>query len=523
MKTNSLVTKYQMTFKLIYELHPPVILYALLFSLTSSILPYIDLWLLSFVINRLTQPADYQAVMPIILLFLGGIAFLSILTSWFKKKRDDSQTQLILNLDRSITKKLLTIDYAELANPKMRENYQKAKEGTNYNGGLATFITGTMNSLFNLMISLILSGGVMVTLIFSQTTTAEPLLSFINSNWLILVMIMLLTGPIFLGYRLVTQSSRISFKMFDEITYINRLFGYFIDTVADYRNGKNFRLYQSNTLFMEKIIQSNTQTTDFFKKLFLMQYRFEGGSQLVVGIATAFFYLIVALKAYSGAIPIGSTLLYAGLLQQLLLALAMFFNLLGHSNTIVDYIQYYYQFLNQESVYKHGTLPIEKRHDNEYQIEFHDVSFKYPRTDQWILKNLSLRLTIGERMALVGRNGSGKTTFIKLLCRLYEPTSGRITLNGIDIRKYDEAEYQQILGVVFQDFKLFSFSVAENISTSKNPDFDRVDQSLKVAGIEDLISGMPKGVGTTLTKHLDDEGIEVSGGEALKPYFFQKF
>lgn len=102
-----------------------------------------------------------------------------------------------------------------------------------------------------------------------------------------------------------------------------------------------------------------------------------------------------------------------------------------------------------------GTLPIEKRLDNEYELEFNNVSFHYPNNEELVLKNITAKIHVGRKLAIVGKNGSGKSTFIKLLCRLYDPTEGEILLNGIDIRKYDYDEYRQIFGVVFQDFRLF--------------------------------------------------------------------
>ena len=112
-----------------------------------------------------------------------------------------------------------------------------------------------------------------------------------------------------------------------------------------------------------------------------------------------------------------------------------------------------------ESGHAKGGLPIEKQDGGEYELVFENVSFRYPGSENYAMRNVSCRLNVRGRMALVGRNGAGKTTFIKLLCRLYEPTEGRITLNGVDIREYDEEAYQSLFGVVFQDFKLLSFPV----------------------------------------------------------------
>ena len=114
-------------------------------------------------------------------------------------------------------------------------------------------------------------------------------------------------------------------------------------------------------------------------------------------------------------------------------------------------------FLDTESLHGKGSIPVEKRDDGEYELAFEHVSFHYPGNDKLVLKDINCRFHIRGKLAVVGKNGAGKTTFIKLLCRLYEPTEGRITLNGIDIKKYSEEEYRRLFGVVFQDFKLFPF------------------------------------------------------------------
>ena len=113
-------------------------------------------------------------------------------------------------------------------------------------------------------------------------------------------------------------------------------------------------------------------------------------------------------------------------------------------------------------------------------------------------------------------NGSGKTTMIKLLCRLYDPTEGYITLNGIDIQKYDYEDYLKLFSVVFQDFKLFSFSVGENVAASVDYDEDKVWSSLEKAGMLERVKAMPKGLKTPVYKDFEEDGVEISGGEAQK-------
>lgn len=119
----------------------------------------------------------------------------------------------------------------------------------------------------------------------------------------------------------------------------------------------------------------------------------------------------------------------------------------------------------------------------------------------------------------MGANGAGKTTFIKLLCRLYDPSEGEILLNGIDIRKYDYDEYIRMFSIVFQDYKIFSFSVAENVAAGPVFDRERVIKSLRDAGIYDRVRQMKNGIDARLLKDQqdgDEEGIEISGGEKQK-------
>ncbi len=151
-----------------------------------------------------------------------------------------------------------------------------------------------------------------------------------------------------------------------------------------------------------------------------------------------------------------------------------------------------------------------------YEVEFRDVSFKYPGSDTWSLRHVSVKFNIGNRLAIVGENGSGKTTFIKLLCRLYDPQEGQILLNGIDIRKYNYRDYMDVFAIVFQDFKLLSQSLGSNVAGAAEYDRERALKALTDAGFEERLAGMPRGLDTILYKDLSPEGVEISGGEAQK-------
>ena len=180
------------------------------------------------------------------------------------------------------------------------------------------------------------------------------------------------------------------------------------------------------------------------------------------------------------------------------------------------YVKQYLDFMDIKNKKDEGTLPVEKRDDDKFMIEFENVSFHYPGSEKNVLENFSIRFNIGERLAVVGRNGSGKTTFIKLLCRLYDPTEGRILLNGIDIKKYDYKEYLSLFSVVFQDFQIPAFTLGQAVAASQEYDEEHVNDAVKKAGLSSLAARMPYGNETYLTKEFDKTGVNISGGEAQK-------
>lgn len=155
----------------------------------------------------------------------------------------------------------------------------------------------------------------------------------------------------------------------------------------------------------------------------------------------------------------------------------------------------------------------------EFNLRMEDVSFTYFGQEKPVLKHINLKINKGEKIALVGENGAGKSTLVKLLMRLYDPGEGKVTLNRTDVRKYALQDYRKLFATVFQDFKVFSLSVAENVLSRKlTSDEDRktVEEALKNSGAFDKIQTLPKGMDTTLTKEFDPEGAVLSGGENQK-------
>lgn len=181
-----------------------------------------------------------------------------------------------------------------------------------------------------------------------------------------------------------------------------------------------------------------------------------------------------------------------------------------------EQLEEYYEFMDLPDEEMVGSLPVEKRLDNEYQLSVKDLSFAYPDSDEWVLKNISESFDVGKKYAIVGENGSGKTTFIKLLTRLYEPTEGSIEMNRIDSRKYDLREYFDLFGVVFQDYHLLGFSIGQNVSVEPSYDANGVMQNLADVDLGNFVKSLPNQLETYLGTEFDENGVNVSGGQEQK-------
>ena len=290
-------------------------------------------------------------------------------------------------------------------------------------------------------------------------------------------------------------------------------FGYAVtrkERAADARIYRHDELHRSKASLMSRYFEETEKAILFPYSIF--KALAEGASMLLM--AAVYFY--VCLKAYAGAFGVGSVTQYISAFVVLSGGFSKFLYALADMRTNAVFLKTTFEFLDIPSNMYQGSLTTEKRSDGQYEIEFRDVSFKYPKTDRWALRHVNMKFTVGKKLAIVGENGSGKTTFIKLLCRLYDPTEGEILLNGIDIRKYDYKQYLDVFAVVFQDFKLLPYALGQNVAASTQYDEERARECLEKAGFGDRLHSLPDGLKTPLYKTLEETGIEISGGEAQK-------
>lgn len=225
-------------------------------------------------------------------------------------------------------------------------------------------------------------------------------------------------------------------------------------------------------------------------------------------------YAYMVWKVFKGAIGIGDFTMYISATNNFSTQVSQLLTQFIELRQMCRYLDLYLQFEALPIKVQEGSRKIEAL--SSVNIEFKNVWFKYPQAEDYTLKDVSLTLNSGEKMSIVGQNGAGKTTFIKLLCRLYEPERGEILINGVNVKEYAFDEYTKLLSVVFQDYKLFSFTIKENMSFNQACNEEELEIALQKSGVRDKVASLDKGVETSLYKNFDKEGTELSGGEMQK-------
>ena len=490
---------------------PTMILSDLLLSLE----PLVNLWMSALILDELIGARDIKRLVLLVLVTV-GLNFLLYLGKNALANRHHLLNRTMGWVKESVaaSEKILDTDYEVLGNQDFKK---KARDYWQVNwgrGGALNVFYYSMDLFFQGLFSTVCS--VVMLVPFLKIVLVRTGSSFWESPWLALallgVMVACAAALLVVGHFYQKTNN----QYYDLNLQAMRLFSYYSDLISDYRLGKEIRLFHEKKLIMEQAYDKTMrQLVKVYGGFARAESRFGSINALITAVMTGAIYIFVALKALAGLFGAGNLLKYVGAIQQVAHGVE---NLIAGVTGIAELhqTQYFFDLLDTPPVKYQGTLPVEKRDDNDYTIAFQNVSFRYPGAEDWALKDFSIRLRVGERLAVVGLNGSGKTTFIKLLCRLYDPQEGVITLNGIDIKKYDYEEYMTLFSVVFQDFCVFSFPLGQNVTTSLEYDEQKVWRCLEQAGFAERAEKMPKGLDTALYKDFEEDGVEISGGEAQK-------
>lgn len=479
---------------------------------------YTAVTFLGVLVTQLAAPQVTGAkILPLTAGFLGAIFVLAILGYRLKMHSAANGWGAWFAMQAMVNKKMLTVTYPTFIDPKFRDTYAAANTSITFSGGFGRFITRVVNSICGLLAAIILSGASLVTLFTARSTQTTTLARFANSPWLLLVMLVIVAIPVSAAFPLAKFGGTFQQKFYHFNVQYNRLSAYYIQTVFDdYVIGKVIRIFDPHDHLLHHFAKESRQQTETSNQLLTEATAARSLSEIILSGTIGALYVAVGIKGLAGAISIGAVIAYVGYLQQVIGALTTMMDTMGTSAATLKGLDQFIDFIEYPDPPAKGKLPIEKRLDNEYEIKVDNVSYRYPGAKTWSLRHVTLDFKVGQRLALVGPNGSGKTTLIKLLTRLAEPTEGRILLNGIDIQKYDVHEYQQIFAVVFQDYRLFAFSVADNVAVNTHKDPERIQRSLTLAGVWQKVQAMPKKTATSLTRNIDPAGVDISGGEAQK-------
>lgn len=458
-----------------------------------ALLPFVNIMMMPLIIDELLgernllRLAVYAAVIAV------GGTFLSIIGSAADVTLEKYDEKMSNFFQEEMGRRVMDFDFQLTERKEALDQIEAARTGMDwYSGG----VYGISLQIFQIISNLIIGMGVIVLIavyapvLFAVTVALLAVNAAINS-----------------------RQNVIEIEANGKMARFNRIFSYLGYNLLDFRYGKDFRLYNAKDMMADKWESYSLKS--------LKNWKWQADKRLPFDILKvcsdvardfgSYFYLGVLV--ITGKITIG-------VFSQMLAASAAFHSsmqgIIYNIQEIIkrtNYAYEYVKFMNYPAAVEKGTRHVE---GNSHVIEFKNVSFAYPGSEVSVLKGINLVLNQGEHLSVVGLNGAGKTTFVKLLCRLYDPVEGEILLDGINIKEYDYKEYMTLFSPVFQDFKLFGFSIKENIVLDGKFREEEVDALIEQVGLSEKLNSLEKGKETILFKTFDENGIEPSGGEQQK-------
>lgn len=466
------------------------------YTILASIAPFIGIFLPKFLIDELLG----QRRIEIILMTLIGFFLLSSVVNysiaWLRCAYSPRVTKIRTDYITMISDKIMKMDFKNTEDPEVLNKIKSVMNAVMSNN---TGVEGVYHTLLGL---------------FGRLTAFVGYISIVLflSPWILLFLII----NVLISYALTMRVKKYEYSQKEKAADKDRRTFYVFDTMYDFAYGKDIRIYDLKNILIDKFKKFRGERIDISNDVQEKQLKVKIVDVILLVIREFVVYGYLIYNVLFTGMSIGDFTMYFSTINGFGDWMKGILDDLANIKAQNMYLDDMREFLEIKSEDKEKTrdIPI----DSSYEIEFKNVSFKYPKTDKYIYKNLSLKIKKGQRLAIVGINGAGKTTFVKLLCRLYEPTSGEILINGINIQSFSKEEYYKILSVVFQDIKTFAFTVAENVSLENLEDVDRekVLHCIEKAGVGDKINSLQKGIDTSLLKILDGEGVELSGGENQK-------
>lgn len=457
---------------------------------------YSLLYLPKFVVGGIAEEIKWQQLLHIVLLLTGLLFCFRMIDTWCSRHRFYRFELVKMSLVLKKVQKMNTMNYEYLENPEIMNLSQLAHNAlNNYEG-----VLGLMNRVYYVFIDL------------AKITAALIILLKVNL-WLILIVFCLSFFHFVFFNRNIAKDKE---NTWNQLAPLSRKLSYLDNVNSDFSYGKDIRLQNMADFLSHK--QENTHK-EAHHYVFLSKRRwgyFGVFTNFINSFMELVMYLILVFHFLKGTMSISDFTLYIGTVYALFTALSGFLYGMAHTTRCSLYTNDYRSFM--ELPYRENVPSRSVKEIKNYTFEFKNVSFKYPGQERYALKNLTLTLQEGKKLAIVGLNGAGKTTFIKLLLRLYEPESGEICVDGINVRDFDRDEYYSIFAPLFQEIEGYALPISQNVSmqTKKKTDEGKVLRSLHLSGLSEKIKSLKRGIHTELLKIFDKDGIDLSGGERQK-------
>ena len=494
-------------------------LYQLLCTMAETFSPYFGLYMSAQLVDELAGDCDFRRLMQLAGVTVIGGFLISLVIKLLQSRKELCEKVAWSRHEAFLTDVQNNFQYEHLEDPDVRLRRSEILDATNATGAGLSQVMWQISALFRNILGVVFSASLTVSML---TMTAQGeyvgVFGFINSPVSAVVILALIMTNAFSSIRISAARAAGQQKALSKLAKVNtryRLFGPLW--------GADMIMFDLNRIVMEEFRKYQLRP-EWITEVEKATIKYNLRSILLNTALNLCVFVFIAAKAFLGVFGIGSFILYQGTTKRFVEAVSGIAADIGRLRQNNPYLAALYEYLDLPNDMYKGTLAVEKRDDIDYEIEFRDVSFRYPSGDAWALRHVSMKFRIGDKLAIVGENGSGKTTFIKLLCRLYDPTEGKILLNGIDITRYRYEEYMALFSVVFQDYMLLCFPLGENVAISDVYDEASVRDCLIRAGMVDKLESLDNdpdanesnALKRALWRKYDSEGIDFSGGEKQK-------